>query len=282
MKHILVATDFSQRAEKALGRALLLATEHRAALDILHVVTPSSVDALCDLLPDSRHVVEEKLVNSFFSQLYDFVDRLEPKPPITIRPRVKVAEIVACIIESAESCNADIVVLGSHGEHSANALFVGTTAETVLAGGMRPVLIVKQEATAPYGKIGVPVDFTERSAAAIRKAGELAPDAMTCLLHAFQVPNPGLLRRLGVPEAKIKHYRTDLYEHATREIDKLAAERQNDRITRVVEMDHPTAMILRWTEKLHFDLIVMGKHGGRLGSVIRYVLHNSACDVMIA
>jgi len=282
MKHILVATDFSQRAEKALGRALLLATEHRAALDILHVVTPSSVDALCDLLPDSRHVVEEKLVNSFFSQLYDFVDRLEPKPPITIRPRVKVAEIVAGIIESAESCNADIVVLGSHGEHSANALFVGTTAETVLAGGMRPVLIVKQEATAPYGKIGVPVDFTERSAAAIRKAGELAPDAMTCLLHAFQVPNPGLLRRLGVPEAKIKHYRTDLYEHATREIDKLAAERQNDRITRVVEMDHPTAMILRWTEKLHFDLIVMGKHGGRLGSVIRYVLHNSACDVMIA
>lgn len=281
MKQILVATDFSQRAEKALGRALLLATEHRAALDILHVVTPSSVDALCDLLPDPRHVVEEKLVNSFFSRLYDFVDRLEPKPSIAIRPRVKVAGIVAGIIESAESCNADIVVLGSHGEHSANALFVGTTAESVLAGGMQPVLIVKQEAAAPYGRIGVPVDFTERSAAALRKAGELAPDATTCLLHAFQVPNSGLLRRLGVPEARIKHYRTDLYEHATREIDKLAAGRQDDRTTRVVEMDHPSNMILRWTEKLHFDLIVMGKHGSRPGSVIRYVLHNSACDVMI-
>src|SRR3569623_571210 len=65
MKQILVATDFSQHAEKALGRAVLLATEHQAALDILHVITPASVDALCDFLPGSRHAVEENLTNSF-------------------------------------------------------------------------------------------------------------------------------------------------------------------------------------------------------------------------
>jgi nucleotide-binding universal stress UspA family protein len=282
MKQILVATDFSPHAQKALDRAVSLATEHRAALEILHVVTPSSVDALCDFLPDPRHVVEEKLVNSFFSQLYDFVDRLEPKPPVTIQPRVRVAEVVPGIIESAEACDADLVVIGSHGEHTANALFVGTTAENVLAGGTRPVLIVKQEAAGPYGKIGIPVDFTAKSAATIRLAAELAPDATTCLLHAFQVPNPGHLRRLGVPEAQIRHYRTELYEHATREIDKLAAALQDGRISRVVELDYPSAMILRWTETLHFDLVAMGKHGGRLGSVIRYVLHNSVCDVLIA
>ena len=66
------------------------------------------------------------------------------------------------------------------------------------------------------------------------------------------------------------------------EIDKLAAALQDGRISRVVELDYPSAMILRWTETLHFDLVAMGKHGGRLGSVIRYVLHNSVCDVLIA
>ena len=281
MKQILVATDFSQYAEKALGRAVLLATEHQATVDILHVITPASVDALCDFLPDPRHVVEEKLINSFYAQLYDFIDRLGPARPATIRPHVKSAEVVAGIVESAEACNADLIILGSHGEHSANALFVGTTAENVLASGTRPVLIVKQAATAPYAKIGVPVDFTEMSATTIRKAGELAPNATTSLLHAFQVPNHERLRLLGVSEAQIKRYRAEFYDHATQEIDKLVAEREDSRISRVVEMGYPSAMIQRWTEKLHFDLIVMGKHGRRLGSVIRHVLHNSACDVMI-
>ncbi len=281
MKQILVAADFSQHAEKALGRAVLLATEHQAALEILHVITPASVDALCVFFPDPRHVVEENLTNSFYSQLYDFIDRLAPERPLTVRPRVKIAEVVAGITESAESCNADLIILGSHGEHSANALFVGTTAENVLAGGTRPVLIVKQPATAPYGKIGVPVDFTEMSATTIRKAGELAPNATFCLLHAFQVPDHERLRQLGVSEEKIRRSRSEFYDHATQEFEKLAVEWEDSRISRVVEMDYPSAMIRRWTEKLHFDLIVMGKHGGRLGSVIRHVLHNSACDVMI-
>lgn len=281
MKQILVATDFSPHADRALDRAVLLATEHRAALEVLHVITPASVDALCEFLPDPRHVVEEKLANSLSAQLYHFVDRVAPERPIAIQPRVKIAEAEAGIIEAAESCDADLIILGSHGEHLAHELFVGTTAENVLARGRRPVLIARRKAAAPYGKIGVPVDFSARSATAFRKASELAPNAMICLLHAFQVPDHERLRQLGATEEQIKHYRSEFYDRATREIDKLAAEREDSRVSRVVEMGYPPAMIRRWTEKLHFDLVVMGKHGDRLGSVVRHVLHNSACDVMI-
>lgn len=281
MKQILVATDFSQHAERALDRAVLLATEHRAALEVLHVITPASVDALCDFLPDPRHVVEEKLANSLSAQLYHFIDQVEPERPIAIQPRVKIAEVEAGIIEAAEACDADLIVLGSHGEHLAHELFVGTTAENVLARGRRPVLIAKQKAAAPYGRIGVPVDFSECSATVIHKAFELAPNAMTCLLHAFQVPNHERLQQFGATDKKIKRYYSEFYDRATQEIEKLATEREDIRISRVVEMGYPPAMIQRWTEKLHFDLIVMGKHGDRLGSVVRHVLHNSACDVMI-
>ena len=281
MKQILVATDFSQHAERALARAVLLATEHQAALDVLHVITPASVDALCDFLPDPRHVVEEKLANSLSAQLYHIIDRLELERPITIRPHVSIAGVEVGIIEAAESCDADLIVLGSHGEHFAHEQFVGTTAENVLARGMRPVLVVREIAAAPYGKIGVPVDFSERSAIALHKASELAPNAMTCLLHAFQVPNHERLRQLGATEKQIKRNLSEFYDHATQEIDKMAAGRKDGRISRVVEMGYPPTMIRRWTEQLHFDLIVMGKHGGRLGSVVRHVLHNSACDVMI-
>ncbi len=282
MKQILVATDFSHYAAQALDRAVLLATEHQAALDILHVITPASVDAFCNVLPDPRPVVEEKLINSFFTQLYDFVDRLDLAQPLTIRPRVQIAEIEAGILGAAAACEADLIVLGSHGEHFANELFVGTTAENVIARETRPVLIARQKADVPYGKIGVAVDLTARSAAMVRAAGALAPNATLCLLHAFQVPDHDRLRQLGAPEEQIKRLRAEFHDHAVREIGKLAAEREDGRVSRVVEMDYPPVMIRRWTEKLHFDLVVLGKHGGRLGSVVRHVLRNSVCDVMIA
>ncbi|MBN8773682.1 MAG: universal stress protein [Thiobacillus sp.] len=281
MKQILVATDFSQYSNIALDRAVLLATEHQAALEVLHVITPASVDALCDFLPDSRQAIEENLTNSFYSQLYDFADRVKSRQSMTIQPRVRIAEIETGIIEAAAACDADLIVLGSHGEHSSDELFVGSTAENVLARETRPVLIAKQKADAPYGKIGVAVDLTERSAATIRKAGELAPNATTCLLHALQAPNHERLRQLGASDEHIKRSRSEFYDRAVREIGKLIADRQDERISRVVELDYPPAMIRRWTEKLHFDLIVMGKRGGRLGSVVRHVLHNSASDILV-
>lgn len=281
MKQILIATDFSQYEKRAFDRAVLLAAEHQATLEVLNVITPASVDALCSLLPDPRHVVEEKLTNSIYAQLHYVVDRAESEHPITILPRVKIAEVEDGIFESAESSDSDLIVLGSHGEHLAHEMFVGTTAENILDKGKRPVLIVKKNATVPYDEIGVLVDFSERSTAAIRKARELSQNAMICLLHAFQIPNHGQLRQLGVTEEKIKRYRSEFYDQATQEIAKLGIEKNDDRISRVVEMGYPPTIIQKWTEKLHFDLIVMGKHGDRLGSVIRHVLHNSTCDVMI-
>ena len=143
MKQILIATDFSQYEKRAFDRAVLLATEHQAALDLLHVITPASVDALCDFLPDPRHIIEEKLTNSAYAQLYYFVDRVKSERPIRIQPRVKFAGVEDGIIKSAEFCNSDLIVLGSHDEHFAHELFVGTTAENVLTKGNRTVLIAK-------------------------------------------------------------------------------------------------------------------------------------------
>ncbi|HNP52084.1 MAG TPA: universal stress protein [Nitrosomonas nitrosa] len=146
MKQILVATDFSQYEKRAFDRAVLLGEEHRAQLDVLHVITSASVDALCNFLPDSRQVVEEKLTNSIFAQLHYFIDRVESERPIRILPRVKIDEVEDGIIKSAESCDSDLIVLGSHGEHFAHEMFVGTIAENVLGREKRPILIVKRNA----------------------------------------------------------------------------------------------------------------------------------------
>ena len=39
LQHIFVATDFSHRAARAVSRAGMLASEHRATLNLVHVTT---------------------------------------------------------------------------------------------------------------------------------------------------------------------------------------------------------------------------------------------------
>jgi nucleotide-binding universal stress UspA family protein len=39
LKRFLIATDLSSRAEKAIGRAVQLAEEHRGTLTVLHILT---------------------------------------------------------------------------------------------------------------------------------------------------------------------------------------------------------------------------------------------------
>ena len=51
-KRIVCATDFSTDAGAALRRAVMLAQEHRATLEVLHVVSRESLNALQQWVPD--------------------------------------------------------------------------------------------------------------------------------------------------------------------------------------------------------------------------------------
>lgn len=281
MKRILVATDFSHHGNQALKRALQLAAQHHAVLDVLHIITSASVEAVCELLPDSRPEVVNNLTNSMMVQLYQLIDSMNPVKSLSIKAHVRIAPIENGIIETADSVNADVLMLGSHGEHFAHEIYLGTTAENILARSQQPVLIVKAEPKVAYEKVGVLVDFSTISIESINKACELAPAARIVLLHAFQIPNHDRLRELGVSEAKIKSIRAEFYDHATEQTQNLIASMGGDQISSVLDMGYPPAMIKRWMETMEFDLIVMGRHGNRLSSVIRHAMHDSTSDVMI-
>lgn len=281
MKRILVATDFSHHGNQALKRALQFASQNHVALDVVHVITPASVESLCELLPDSRPEVENKLTNSVMVQLYHLIDSMNPVKSLAIKAHVHIAPIEIGIIEIADSLNADLLVLGSHGEHFAHEIYLGTTAENILVRSQQPAIIVKAETKAPYGKIGVLIDFSPLSIEAIHKACELAPTARIVLLHAFQIPSHDRLSGLGISESKIKSIRAKFYDHATTQIQNLIANMDVDQISSVIDMGYPPAVIKRWMETMEFDLIVMGRHGNRLSSVIRHAIHDSASDVMV-
>ena len=147
-KSILVATDGSELATKALDVALDLARPNGASLTILTATDPVStgigsggfgtIDAgpivarleeayaaeAADLLAKARHRAQDAGIAAQILHL----------------PRHRPAD---GILETAAARSCDLIVMGSHGRRGLNRLLLGSQAAEVLARATIPVLIVK-------------------------------------------------------------------------------------------------------------------------------------------
>lgn len=147
-KSILVATDGSDLANKALDVALEMARLHGARLTIVTATDPvatgigsggfGTIDAgpivarleeayaaeAADLLAKARHRAQEAGITAEIEHL----------------PRHRPAD---GILEAAADKGCDLVVMGSHGRRGLNRLLLGSQAAEVLARANLPVLIVK-------------------------------------------------------------------------------------------------------------------------------------------
>ena len=86
----------------------------------------------------------------------------------------------AGILATAESVQADLIVMGTHGRGGVNRLLMGSVAEKVVRETTVPVLTVRgigDDAAGcrlPFRKILCPVNFTDLAREALHYAGELA------------------------------------------------------------------------------------------------------------
>jgi len=143
-KTILVAVDGTAVSDFALEEAILLATEQRATLCVLHVVeefvpfqgseTAVYVEGLWEVLRNAGKEILAKAVNkakqrsaTTRSILMEAVGR-------------RVSDV---ILEQAKSCNADLIVLGTHGRRGMSRLVMGSDAENVIREADVPVLLVR-------------------------------------------------------------------------------------------------------------------------------------------
>ena len=144
LKHILVATDFSDASGAALVYGRELARCYRATLHVLHAVDdlrwryapdmPAAVlgDAQSDLEATARERVETLLSEGDRTQLQ-------------ARPVAKVAMSAStAIVDYARSEPIDLIVIGSHGRGGGvTHLVMGSVAERVVRTAPCPVLTVR-------------------------------------------------------------------------------------------------------------------------------------------
>ena len=147
-KSILVATDGSDLANKALDAALELARTHQASLTVLTATDPVATGigsggfGTLNAGPIIERL-EEAYATEAGKMLTDASNRAAAAG-ITVTtlhlPRHRPAD---GIIEIAEERGADLIVMGSHGRRGLGRLLLGSQAAEVLSRSTIPVLIVK-------------------------------------------------------------------------------------------------------------------------------------------
>ena len=282
----LAATDFSEHAGWAVQRAALMAAEHGAQLELLHVVAEGPLNALRELFQAKPEGVA-KLVEDVGHALGAAAAALAKTTGAAVGARVETGEVLDVI--ARESSGADLLALGARGTNPLRDAILGTTAERLLGKCTPPMLIAKQPAERPYQQVLVALDFSPASEGALRAALRLAPQAAVTAVHAYDVPFEGKLRLAGVDEGVIDAYRYGAAEKAVDKIRALAERTAGERarVAHRVGQGYAAHLILENEQSLRANLVVLGKEKRPLmqelllGRVARHVLADSHTDVLV-
>jgi nucleotide-binding universal stress UspA family protein len=286
IKSLLAAVDFSDDSRNAVSRAFLLARELPARLELLHIVSDSSLQALTELVrphaDQSARIIDRAVV-----LLSELSEESDPEGRVGASTTVRSGTVLDEIMSASEA--ADVLVLGSHGWNPLRDIIIGTTADRLLRKGMRPVLIVKRPALEAYRRVIVPVDFTPHSAVALGAALFIAPEADINIVHAYDVPLERKLWLADVPQEQIDEFRDQARQRALEKVVGLRKEfgLEQQRMHHYLENGDPASVILGREASSGADLIVIGKHKQSLpgelvlGSVTRHVLSGAKCDVLV-
>jgi nucleotide-binding universal stress UspA family protein len=145
-KRILVALDGSPSAQRALAEAVKLAKLSGGVIEALCVVDRGkwpdaegrSEPEPADLSQEAASVAMAE-AEKLFSEAH-------------VRGKVRAIDayaesIPAVLARAADECEADLIVMGTHGRRGVKRFLLGSVAETLVRTAERPVLVVRHDSS---------------------------------------------------------------------------------------------------------------------------------------
>jgi nucleotide-binding universal stress UspA family protein len=273
---ILLATDLTDRSERALGRALQLQGQTGAAILLLNVIEPGLMGGL-----------EVRRRSDAESFLRDRIGMLPEEARRRCAFKVAVGDAFSTIDGEALAIGAGLVMLGEPGKYRYADLFVGTTAERVVRSSSVPVLMVKGEARQPYRRVLAPFDLSEGAMRALETALELAPDAQVRIVHAWR-PSPAALGQLHAVSQAVREENYAIRELIERFVKERATGTGAPSWDINIDMVEDNPYVVFRNDLAWPDLIAVGTHArgklatGTVGRLASHLLAEAPCDVLVA
>ncbi len=287
-RKILLATDLSARCDRALERAVSLATGWQAALTILHVFEETADPTLAHpghvlpswrRPPDTVSVARQRVRQGLRADIGDAVDKasvlVEEGEPARVIERIATSE------------GSELIVSGIAREEpfARRTVIVGKTVERLLRHSPAPVLIVKNRVRAAYEHILVATDFSDVSGNAMQAALRFFPCQTLHLLHAFEAPYAG---PMSDPAQHETGYRTAISEDLESFLASIfIPEDQRRRLVPLIEQGRTADLVRQYVNDRGADLVVLGTHGrgalgeALIGSTAKSILSTLPCDALI-
>jgi nucleotide-binding universal stress UspA family protein len=293
LQTLLFAHDFSPSSERALAYAVDLVGRTGAALHLAYV----------DEVPENP--MSEGKRDPLPS--YKLRDRFRERCQASLAPYDLSADddrlvyhadrsdaVAPSLLQTAESTDADLVVMGTHGRRGVQRAIYGSVAEEVFRTAPCPVLTVRQReneaersADASVDRIVVPVDFSDLSRAALRYAARFAPvyDVPMKLVHAVEEPTLPPVYETSSPKMESRETK----ERAERELRSWGEDLVGEgvSVSYVVHRGEPTETVRQEIDRAN-TLTVMGTRGlsgvrrTMLGSVTEAVIREANGPVLAA
>lgn len=272
MTTYLVATDLSERGDRAVQRAFDLAARNGAEL-----VLTSIVD---DTLPSD---ITERLAEEIAARLARMAAAAAGAGGVTHRVAVRIGDPADAIAALASEEEAALLILGLHRLRPLLDAMRDTTMQRVARMSPCPVLLVRDPVDGPYASVVAAIDFSPAAAAAVRMAARVAPQATIRPVHAMHVPYKGLMARSGTAA----DYAPFRHEAEAARDDWLAVEMLPEGLPEVEIAEGSVGDVLARALKGGATLLALGTHarsglyGFLAGSHCTELMRDPPCDLLI-
>lgn len=271
--NILVATEFGAHGRTAIERAASLPFCPGGRLEIVHVATSECDEAeLRQQLEAEREQLARALAN------------------VTVLTSLIHGDIAAEICRRAHHTRAELLVLGRHGAQSWKDVVLGSTAQRVVRHGSTSTLIAATRSHGPYCRPLVAVDLSASSRLALELAACISRPARgeICALHVTSIKSTDDDPVIAyVPDPEVR--REMVFASAHKRLSEfLASIPGSIRWRPSVQFGDPSEWILEASRQRNCDVIALGSgdkgliRRALLGSVAERIMHEAACDVLVA
>ncbi|MBZ9558845.1 MULTISPECIES: universal stress protein [Modicisalibacter] len=273
---LLFACDLSAENRAGFARAIRMAVEGGARLDVLHVLDP--------YLPHrALHDLESAVVDEMERTLTDLREDYALAAPETLIQTVAGAPY-AEIIREAHEREADLILLGAHRKRGQPELVSGTTLARVMRSAPCPVFTISHPANQEWHDILVPIDFSLPCRHTLREVITRFPEARLTLLHAWCIPGESELASNGDyarwRDREVRRLRSRLEE----EVERLMSEvGEVPELELVLEQGEPLEVLMGRLRRQPPDLLALSSQSrvGRQSALTERLLAEPHCDLMV-
>jgi nucleotide-binding universal stress UspA family protein/GNAT superfamily N-acetyltransferase len=259
-RRVLVATDFSQHADRTLE--CIGEIPGMEEILLVHVLSKSPVPESPSLFSRS-HDGPEELAGQALAEKGRYLEQMTRVPVKTLLAEAIGADIPGTIIKTANNENISLIVMGARGKSLFSGLLLGSVSEGVITRTGINVLVMQfrgiegnddtrleKFCTNVFSHVLCPVDFSKPAEKTLEFLKSLGFIRKVTVLHVTQVQQQGRDESQPArdPEQQLRIITEDLVQHGIR-------------ATAMTRSGNPVDEICHVADELDVSLIMMARYG---------------------